>query len=130
MVGSTGGFTSLVEAGAATASEGGAANVVPEPAEPASPAVVWGKAGSLTGSESCTCGCDDCGTGGEEPAATASFSDGFSVTGGNLASPAPLLGVAAGTAVCDELKKLPNERDVEVERVEGVEVDVLILFAC
>lgn len=130
MVGSTGGFTSLVDAGAATASEGGAANVVPEPAEPASPAVVWAKAGSLTGSESCTCGCDDCGIGGEEPAAAASFSDGFSVTGGNLASPAPLLGVAAGTVVCDELKKLPNERDVEVERVEGVEVDVLTLFAC
>lgn len=104
--------------------------MVTEPAETVSPAVAWGKAGSLMDSESCICGCGDCVTGGEEPAATASFSDGFSDTVGNLASPATLLEVAAGTAVCDELKKPPNERDVEAERVEGVEVDVLILLAC
>lgn len=119
-----------MEAGVATASGGGAADVMPDPAETVSPAVAWGKAGSLTDSESCICGCGDCVTGGEGPAATASFSDGFSDTDGNLASPAPLLEVAAGTAVCDELRKLPNERDVEVGRVEGVEVDVLILFGC
>lgn len=125
--GGTGAFKSLVEAGVATASGGGAADVVPEPAETVSSATGWGKAGSLTDSESCIWGCGDCVTGGEDPAATASFSDGFSDTDGNLASPATLLEVAAGTAVCDELKKLPNERDVEAE---GVEVDVLILFAC
>lgn len=106
------------------------ADAVPEPAETVSPAVAWGKAGSLMDSESCICGCGDCIIGGEDPAATASLSDGFSDTDGNLASPAPLLEVAAGTAVCDEFKKFPNERDVEADRVEGVEVDVLILFAC
>lgn len=47
-----------------------------------------------------------------------------------MASPADLLEAAAGTAVCDELEKPPNERDVEAGRVEGVEVDVLILLAC
>lgn len=47
-----------------------------------------------------------------------------------MASPPPLLEAAAGAAVCDELRKFPNERDVEAERVEGVEVDVLVLFAC
>jgi len=119
-----------VEAEVATASGGGAADVVPAPAETVSPAVAGGKVGSLTDSKSCICGCGDCVIGGEDPAATASFSDGFSDADGNLASPVPLLEVAAGTAVCDELKKLPNERDVEAERVEGVEVDVLILFAC
>lgn len=130
MAGGTGAFKSLVEAGAVTASEGCAADVVPEPPETVSPAVAWGKAGSLMDSETCICGCGDCVIGSEGPAATASFSDGFSDTDGNLASPAPLLEVAAGTAVCDELKKFPNERDVEAVRVEGVEVHGLILFAC
>lgn len=122
-----------METGVATASGGGAADVVPEPAETVSTAVAWGKVGSLMDSESCICGCGDCVIGGEDPAATASFSDGFSDTDGNSASPAPLLEVAAGTAVCDELKELPKRkvaRDVGAERVEGVEVDVLILFAC
>lgn len=114
-------------AGAATASGGDAADVVPEPAETVSPAAAWGKAGSLTGSESCICGCGDSVVGGEDPAPTASFSDGFSGANSNLVSPAPLLGVAA---VCVELKKFPNERDAEVEKVEGVEMDVLVLFAC
>lgn len=125
--GGTEAFRSLVEVGAATGSGGGGATVVPEPSGTASPAVAWGKAGSLSGSESCACGC---GTGGEDPAATASLSDGFSDPGGNLVSPADLLEVAGGTAVCDELEKPPNERDVEAGRVEGVEVDVLILFVC
>lgn len=114
-------------AGAATASGGDAGDLVPEPAETMSPAVAWGKAGSLMGSESCICGCGDSVVGGEDPAATASFSDGFSGTNSNLVSPAPLAEVAA---VCVELKKFPNERGVEVEKVEGVEMDVLILFAC
>lgn len=118
-----------MEAGVATASGGGTADAVLEPAETVSPDVAWGKAGSLTDSESCICGCGDCITGGEDPAATASFSDVFSDTDGSLASAAPLLEVAVGRVVCDELKKLPNERDVEAE-VEGVEVDVLRLFDC
>lgn len=101
--------------------------MVPEPSGTASPAVAWGKVGSLSGSESCAWGC---GTGGEDPAATASFSGVFSDPGGNLASPADLLEAAAGTAVCDELEKPPNKRDVEAGRVEGAEVDVLILFVC
>lgn len=113
--------------GAATGSGGGGATVVPEPSGTVSPTVAWGKVGSFSGSESCAWGC---GTGGEDPAATASFSDGFSEPGGNLASPADLLEVAAGTAVCDELENPPNERDVEAGRVEGAEVDVLILFGC
>lgn len=125
--GGTGAFRSLVEVGAATGSGGGGATEVPEPSGTVSPAVAWGKAGSLSGSESCAWGC---GTGGEDPAATASLSDGFSDPGGNLASPADLLEAAAGTAVCDELEKAPNERDVEAARVEGAEVDVLILFVC
>lgn len=125
--GGTGAFRSLVEVGAATGSGTGGATVAPEPSGTASPAVAWGKAGSLRGSESCAWGC---GTASEDPAAPASFSDGFSEPGGNLASPADLLEVAAGTAVCDELEKPPNERDVEAGRVEGAEVEVLILFVC
>lgn len=125
--GGTGAFRSLVEVGAATGSGGAGATVVPEPSGTVSPAVAWGKAGSLRGSESCGWGC---GTGGADPAATASFSDGFSEPGGNLASPADLVEVAAGTAVCEELEKPPKERDVEAARVEGAEVDVLRLFVC
>lgn len=113
-------------AGAATASGGDAADMVPEATETMFPAAAWGKAGSLMGSESCICGCGD-SVEGEDPAATASFSDGFSGTNSNLVSPAPLPEVAE---VCVELKKFPNDRDVEVEKVEGVEMDVLILFAC
>lgn len=125
--GGTGAFRSLVEVGAATVSGGGGATVVPEPSGTVSPAVAWGKAGSLSGSESCAWGC---GTGGVDAGATASFSDVFSDPGGNLASPADLLEVVAGTAVCDELEKPPNERDVEAGRVEGAEAEVLILFVC
>lgn len=116
-----------MEVAAATGSGGGGVTVVPEPSGTVSPAVAWGKVGSFSASESCAWGC---GTGGVDPGATASFSDGFSEPGGILASPADLLEAAAGTAVCDELEKPPKERDVEAGRVEGAEVDALILFVC
>lgn len=126
--GGTGAFSSLVEAGVAMASGGGATDAVLEPTVLVSPAAVWDAGGSLTGSESCICGCGVCVVGGEDSGA--SFSDVFSEADSSLASPPPLIELAAGAAVCDGLKRFPNERDVEAGRAEGAEVDVLMLLAC
>lgn len=123
--GGTGAFSSLMEAGVAMASGGGATDAVLEPT--VSPAAVWDTGGSFMGSESCICGCGACVVVGEDSGASFSV---FSEADSSLASPPPLLEVAAGAAFCDELKKFPNERDVEVGTAEGAEVDALMLLAC
>ncbi|KAK4811645.1 hypothetical protein QYF61_022738 [Mycteria americana] len=84
-----------------------------------SPAVAWGKAGSLTGSESCICGCGDCVIGGEDPAATASFSDGFSDTDAwqqntmhQILIPFGRLARAEATVRGSEARYTPTEKEI------------------